>query len=94
MSEASLGWLASTSTTVSTTSTSDPAKARDAAQQFEALLLSQMLKSVREDGGGWMGSPSTDSMSEYAEQQLATAMSKAGGLGLADVIAAGLEKSK
>lgn len=32
----------------------DPAKVRDAAQQFEALLLSQILRSVRESSG-WGG---------------------------------------
>jgi len=33
-----------------------PAKIHDAAQQFEALLLAQMLRSERESGNGWLGS--------------------------------------
>jgi hypothetical protein len=40
--------------------TKDPAKIRDAAQQFEALLLGQILRSARENGG-WMGSGSDSS---------------------------------
>ena len=34
----------------------DPAKIRDAAQQFEALLIGQILRSARESGKGWLGS--------------------------------------
>ena len=34
----------------------DPAKAQDAAQQFEALLMGQILRSAREGGTGWLGS--------------------------------------
>ncbi|HLK68710.1 MAG TPA: hypothetical protein VKU19_35005 [Bryobacteraceae bacterium] len=74
----------------------DPAKVRDAAQQFEALLIGQMLRSVRESGGGWLGSGGGDSTSdcatEYAEQQFAAALSQHGGLGMADLISKGLAK--
>ena len=73
----------------------DPAKIRDAAQQFEALLLGQILRSMREGGKGWLGSgedPSGDCATEYAEQAFAGAMAKQGGLGLADLIAAGLAR--
>ncbi len=62
-----------------------PQKARDAAQQFEALLLAQMLRSVRAGG-------EDDSVSELAQQQLALVLARRGGLGLADVIAKGLER--
>ncbi|HLH16133.1 MAG TPA: hypothetical protein VKX45_02885 [Bryobacteraceae bacterium] len=67
-------------------------KARDAAEQFEALLIGQMLRSVRESGG-WLGTndPSGDCATEYAEQQLATVMAQRGGLGLTDVIVRGLD---
>ncbi len=73
----------------------DPAKIRDAAQQFEALLLGQILRSMRESGKGWLGSgddPSGDCATEFAEQAFATALAKQGGLGLADLIAAGLTR--
>jgi peptidoglycan hydrolase FlgJ len=61
-------------------------KLRDAAEQFEALLLGQILHSAREaDSPG-----SADSMSDFAEQQLATVMSRSGGLGIAAQIVQGL----
>ncbi len=75
--------------------TDSPAKIKDAAQQFEALLLAQILHSAHESGGGWLGSggdSSSDSLSDYAEQQLAAVMAKNGGLGLAKMIAQGLER--
>ncbi|HTS26754.1 MAG TPA: hypothetical protein VMH81_12840 [Bryobacteraceae bacterium] len=74
--------------------TDDPAKVRDAAQQFEALLIGQILRSVRESGGGWLGSggdSSSDCATEFAEQQLAAALAKGGGLGLEGLIAGGLQ---
>jgi len=72
----------------------DPAKVRGAAQQFEALLIGQMMRSVRESGSGWLGSggdSSGDCATEYAEQQFATVMSQQGGLGLTNLISRGLE---
>ncbi len=63
----------------------DPAKARDAARQFEALLLTQILKSARTGGD-------EDSVNELADQQLALALAERGGLGLSELITKGLEK--
>ena len=70
-----------------------PAKVLDAAQQFESLLLSQILRAARESGGGWMGSKDASAAcaTDYAEQQFASVMAKNGGLGLAALIAKGLE---
>ncbi len=71
----------------------DPAKVHDAAEQFEALLIGQILRSVRENGGGWLGSgndSSSDCATEYAEQQFASSLAKQGGLGLAELISQGL----
>jgi Rod binding domain-containing protein len=73
----------------------DPAKIRQAAQQFEAILLEQILHSAKGSGGGWLGSDgdsADDCATGLAEQQLAVAMAQHGGLGLANLIAAGLEK--
>lgn len=72
-----------------------PAKVLDAAQQFEALLLGQILKAARDGGGGWMGSKdaSAECATDYAEQQFASMMAKQGGLGIAALIAKGLERS-
>ena len=70
-----------------------PERVRDAAQQFEALLLGQILRSVREAGGGFMGErdSSSDCALEFAEQQFASVMAHSGGLGLATLIIQGLE---
>jgi Rod binding domain-containing protein len=69
-----------------------PADAGDAAAQFEALLIGQMLRAVRESGG-WLGTsdPSGDCATEYAEQQLAAVIAARGGLGLGTLIAKGLD---
>ena len=70
----------------------DQARVQDAARQFEALLIGQMLKGMRESEGGWMGTGDDKSMSsamEYAQEMFAQSMSAGGGLGLAKVVAAG-----
>ena len=71
----------------------ETAKARDAAQQFEALLLAQVLRGVRESGGG-LGKTeeSGDCATDFAEQQFARVLAQQGGLGLAALVASGLEK--
>lgn len=65
-----------------------------AAKDFEALLIGQMLRSVREEGSGWLGTDDDDAGSaafSLGEDQLAKAMAAGGGLGLSKVIAAGLD---
>lgn len=76
-------------------SAGNPAKVRDAAQQFEAILLEQILQSAHGEGG-WLGSGEDSSGScagGFAEQQLAVAMARQGGFGLADLISQGLERT-
>ena len=71
-----------------------PANARDAAQQFEALLLAQIMRSERESGNGWLGTggdATGESAIDFAEQQLALLLSRQGGLGLAGLISSRLE---
>lgn len=71
-----------------------PANAHDAAQQFEALLLAQIMRSERESGNGWLGTggdATGESAIDFAEQQLALLLSRQGGLGLAGLISSGLE---
>ena len=78
-----------------TTKADTPEKVRDAAQQFEALLIGQILRSARQSGTGWFSDgedPSGEIATDYAEQQFATALTRQGGLGLADMIAKGLER--
>ena len=68
-------------------------KAVGAAKDFEALLLSQMLHSMREGGANWLGS-GEDSESDTAigmgEEQLGKALAAGGGLGLAKAVSKSL----
>jgi flagellar protein FlgJ len=64
-------------------------KLQDAAGKFEAMLIAQMLKSARKtDSGGWSGEsdPSTSSLMEMGEQQLADMLGAQGGLGIAQMV--------
>jgi Rod binding domain-containing protein len=73
----------------------DPARIRDAAQQFEALLLGEMMRSARESTGNWLSNgddSSGDCATDFAEQQFAAAMAQQGGLGLAALITEGLTR--
>ncbi len=76
--------------------TDSPARIRDAAQQFEALLINQILHSARgSGGGGWLSlgdDASGDSATDFAEQQLADTLAKQGGFGLSKMIADGLQR--
>jgi flagellar protein FlgJ len=78
-----------------TTKADTPEKVRDAAQQFEALLIGQILRSARQGASGWFSdgeNPSGEVATDYAEQQFAAVLAQRGGLGLADMIAKGLEQ--
>lgn len=68
-------------------------QAKEAASEFEALLIAQMLESARTSGGGWLGETdeAAQTMTGFAEQQLATVIARSGGLGLAGLIGSGLE---
>lgn len=71
---------------------------RAAAEQFEALLIGQLLRAARESSGsgGWLGTGedrSSESIAEYAEQQVAGLLSSSGGLGLARLIQQGLTRN-
>ena len=69
-------------------------KRSGASKDFEALLVGQMLRAVREEGSGWLGT-GDDQSSEAAfglgEEELARAISTSGGFGLAKIIDAGLK---
>jgi Rod binding domain-containing protein len=70
-------------------------KLHDAATQFESLLIGDMLRSVRESGGGWMGGEdqSAGSIIEMAEQRFAQLLAAGGGLGMAKLVTEGLAKA-
>jgi flagellar protein FlgJ len=73
----------------------DPAKIKDAAKQFEALLIGQMMKSMKDAEGGWLGTGDDESASsamEYGQEVFAQAMANNGGFGLAAMVAKGLQK--
>jgi flagellar protein FlgJ len=72
----------------------DPKKIQKAAQQFESILIEQMLKSAHAAGGAsFMGEDETSStMSEMAEQQFAQMLASGGGMGLAKLVTKGLER--
>jgi Rod binding domain-containing protein len=60
----------------------------DAAQQFEGLMLQEMLKPLRSsenkwDSGDKDADKSMDTLSSYGIEAVATAISKGGGLGIA-----------
>ncbi len=69
---------------------SKPSKLHDAAQQFEALVIGEMMRSQREAGSeGWLGSgdgAGDDSAMDMAEAQFSNALAAGGGLGLAKMI--------
>lgn len=64
-------------------------KRSGAAKDFEALMIGQMLKSMREEDSGWLGTgedQSADAAFGLGEEQLARTIAQAGGFGLAKVI--------
>ncbi len=70
---------------------------RKAATDFEALLIAQLLKSMREsgEGCGWLGASddaSSDSLLGLAEQQVAQVLASQGGIGLSKLVAQGLKQ--
>ena len=72
----------------------DAAKIKDAARQFEALLIGQMLKSMRDSEGGWLGTGDDEASSsamEYAQEMFAQSLSANGGLGMASLVMKGLK---
>ena len=75
----------------------DPKRIAGAAKDFEALMIAQLLKSMRDAGeGGWLGTGEDEAGAqamELAEEQLARALASQGGLGLARLVARGLNKA-
>lgn len=61
----------------------------NAAQQFESMMLQEMLKPMRSSEDSWGGDDgkssdsSMDTISSFGTEAVATAISKAGGLGIA-----------
>jgi flagellar protein FlgJ len=68
-----------------------PSKIQGAAQQFEALMIGQMLRSVREAAQDQDSDSSGETMMDLADQQLSQMLARNGGLGLAQMIVKGLK---
>ena len=72
------------------TSVGSHSKLHDAAQQFEALIVGEMLRSEREEqsecGLGGEEDSATESAMDIAEGQFSKAIVASGGLGLASMI--------
>jgi Rod binding domain-containing protein len=63
-------------------------KLANAAEQFESMLLQEMLKPMRSGQDSWGGDDkssdsSMDTISSFGTEAMATAISKGGGLGIA-----------
>jgi Rod binding domain-containing protein len=70
----------------------------EAAQQFEGMLMQEMLKPMREHGFGQQdsddkeeGSGFADTLSSFGTETMATAIAKSGGLGIAKRVVAQVE---
>jgi Rod binding domain-containing protein len=83
-----------------TTTSPKSKKVTETAEDFEALMIGQMLKSARADSQGWFGTgedSTSSSLIEMAEEQLAKVLANNGGLGLSKMITntlAGQEKNQ
>jgi Rod binding domain-containing protein len=82
-------------------SSKQPDKIADVSKQFEALMIGQMLKAARESsGGGWLGNEDDQEdqtgslVMEMAEQGFSQAMAARGGLGIAKMVTANLERGR
>jgi Rod binding domain-containing protein len=80
----------------STHKVDSPQKIKDAASQFEALMIGQILKAAHGDSDegsfGGDADPASASAMDFANDYFARAMAAKGGLGLTNMIVKGLEK--
>jgi Rod binding domain-containing protein len=86
----------SASPTMTSPAAGKPKDAAEAAKQFEAMLMAQMLHSAREDEGddALSGEDSGGStMLDMADQQFSKLLADRGGLGLGSLIAKSLNAS-
>lgn len=68
-----------------------PSKVDGAAKQFEALIIAQMLRGVREENEDDDSTGAT--MQDVADQQFAQVLANNGGLGLASLVVKGLQSA-
>jgi Rod binding domain-containing protein len=66
--------------------TNDPKSIHRVAQELESLLISQLLKSMKQGALSEEDSGANDSVMQYAEESMARVLSQNGGIGMASVI--------
>jgi len=72
----------------------DPARIQEAAQQFEALLINEMLKTVRQGSEGFLGTGDDQAGAmamDVAMEQFASSLAAQGGLGISRLVTQGLK---
>lgn len=89
--------ITSTATLAAPVKPPDVTKIHNTAQQFEALLIGQLLKTSREAGSsGWLGTGDDDQAGQIAmevgEQEFARMLASGGGLGLSKTIEDGMRQ--
>lgn len=75
----------------------ETARLRHAAREFEAVMVEHMLKTVRQSfpKSGFLPSGAGQSLyQDLADEQMAKAISRGGGLGLGDVLIRSLTRSR
>lgn len=73
----------------------DDTKLKEACQEFESVFLNMMLSTMRKtipEGGLVEKSQGTKTFESMLDEEYAKSLSKAGGIGLADVLAKQLKK--
>jgi Rod binding domain-containing protein len=99
MQPASAAFLGSAAPSPSSIPKENRTKIAQCAKDFEGLLLTQMLRSAREAGGGGLTGEGGDeneansTLIEFGEQQLAQALANRGALGIGKIVEAGLVKN-
>jgi peptidoglycan hydrolase FlgJ len=82
--------IALSTQSIATSTEPRPKDAAEAARQFEALLLAQLLREARQSSANDEEDSTQDTMWDVAAQHFAQVMSKNGGLGIAKLIGSGL----
>lgn len=66
--------------------TKDPKSIHRVAQEFESLLISQLLKSMKQGDLTEEEKGANDSVMQYAQESMARVLSQNGGMGIAKVV--------
>jgi len=82
--------ISSAAAILSTSPQPKPTKVDDAAKQFEALLIGQMLRSAREASESDDDDTGKATMLDVADQQFSQLLANSGGMGLARMVVSGL----